>query len=121
MTNTRITDVEVFEARCPARLRRFGVRHGSGGDGLWRGGNGVVREIEFVEPVRLSLLSERRTSSPFGMDGGGSGHPGQTVLIASDGTEDVLGGRFTRTLECGDCVRIETPGGGGFGGGVEVL
>ena len=125
MTNTRITDVEVLEARCPVRLRRFAIRPGSGGEGAWRGGDGVVRTLELLEPVRMSLLSERRTSRPFGLQGGGPGAPGEALLVARGGSKEALGGRFSRDLEPGDVLELRTPGGGGFGapdgGGVEVL
>jgi len=121
MTNTRITDVEVLETRCPVRLVRFALRAGSGGTGTWPGGDGVVRELEFLEPVRVSLLSERRDTRPFGLDGGGAGAPGVASLRAGSGGVEALGGRFTRSLEPGDRLEVRTPGGGGFGGGVEVL
>ncbi|MEO2166883.1 MAG: hydantoinase B/oxoprolinase family protein, partial [bacterium] len=79
MTNTRITDPEVLESRFPVRLCEFSLRRGSGGDGQWRGGDGLVREIEFLAPMRVSLISERRVLAPHGLDGGQSGAPGRNL------------------------------------------
>jgi 5-oxoprolinase (ATP-hydrolysing) len=110
MTNTRITDPEVLEARFPVRLVEFSLRRGSGGAGRFRGGDGLVREIEFLRPVRVSLLSERRTRAPFGLAGGSPGAPGRNRL---DGRE--LAGKFSIDVEAGARLRIETPGGGGYG------
>jgi 5-oxoprolinase (ATP-hydrolysing) len=122
MTNTRITDVEVLEARCPVRLRRFELRKGSGGSGASPGGDGVVRSIEFLEPMRVSLLSERRSAAPFGLRGGGPGALGEAILHpAGGGTPEQLPGCFSRDVQPGDVLEILTPGGGGFGEPVEVL
>jgi 5-oxoprolinase (ATP-hydrolysing) len=110
MTNTRITDPEVLEARFPVRLRQFSLRRGSGGDGRWRGGDGLVREIEFLRPVRVSILSERRSRAPFGLAGGAPGAPGRNLL---NGRE--VDAKLTLDVEAHDRLRIETPGGGGFG------
>ena len=110
MTNTRITDPEVLEARFPVRLHAFGIRRGSGGEGAQRGGDGLVRELEALEPITLSILSERRTRAPFGLDGGASGMPGRNLV---DG--EPVDAKMTVSLEPGQRVRIETPGGGGFG------
>jgi 5-oxoprolinase (ATP-hydrolysing) len=110
MTNTRITDPEVLESRFPVRLREFSIREGSGGDGRWKGGEGLVREIEFLEPVRVSILSERRTRSPFGLRGG---EPGASGCNRHNGRD--VGGKASFDVRPGDRVRIETPGGGGFG------
>ncbi len=114
MTNTRITDPEVLERRRRVVLRRFAVRRGSGGDGAHRGGDGIVREIEFLEPVRGGILSERRAAGAFGLSGGDAGAPGRNVLVR-DGVESVLPGRAELDLRAGDVLRIETPGGGGHG------
>ena len=110
MTNTRITDPEVLEARFPVRLCEFSLRAGSGGLGRWRGGDGLVREIEFLRPMRVSILSERRTRAPFGLAGGASGASGRNLHNGR-----ALGGKVSLEVEAGDRVRIETPGGGGFG------
>ena len=110
MTNTRITDPEVLEARFPVRLRKFSLREGSGGSGQWRGGDGLVREIEFLRPMRVSILSERRERAPFGLRGAMSGARGRNL---HNGAE--IPGKCTRDVAAGDTIRIETPGGGGFG------
>src|SRR5690606_39543402 len=80
MTNTRITDPEVLEARYPVRIRRFGIRAGSGGAGRWRGGDGVLREIEFLEPMRAAILSNRRRVPPAGLAGGRDAEPGRNYV-----------------------------------------
>jgi 5-oxoprolinase (ATP-hydrolysing) len=110
MTNTRITDPEVLEARFPVRLVEFGLRPDSGGAGRRRGGDGVVREIEFLAPMRVSLLSERRARAPFGLAGGEPGKPGRNLVNGRD-----VGGKGSFEVEAGGRVRIETPGGGGYG------
>ncbi len=115
MTNTRITDPEVLELRYPVRLVRFAIRHGSGGTGRWRGGDGLVREYEFLAPVTVSLLTERRVLAPFGLAGGGPGAKGRNGLQRRDGTRETLAGHATAALHAGDRLIIETPGGGGFG------
>ncbi|MCB9591350.1 MAG: hydantoinase B/oxoprolinase family protein [Sandaracinaceae bacterium] len=114
MTNTRITDPEVLEDRFPVRLRRFALRAGSGGAGRFRGGDGVVRELEALAPLSFTILSERRARAPFGLAGGGDGARGRNVL-ERDGEERELGGRAALELAVGDRVRVETPGGGGYG------
>ncbi len=110
MTNTRITDPEVLEARFPVRLLRFGLRRGSGGEGLHPGGDGLVRELEMLAPLRVSMLSDRRTHPPFGLAGGQDGAPGRT----RHGDRE-LAARATVEVEPGDVITIETPGGGGYG------
>ena len=110
MTNTRITDPEVLEARFPVRLLRFALRRGSGGAGRRRGGDGLVREIEFLEPMRVSVLSQRRTLAPFGLAGG---EPGIRGVNRIDGHERP--GAFSADVQAGGRVRVETPGGGGYG------
>ncbi len=114
MTNTRITDAEVLEARHPVRIRRFAVRRGSGGAGRHRGGDGLVREYEFLAPVTVSLLTERRTRPPYGLAGGRPGAPGRNRVARADGSEEELPGACTLELLAGDRLCIETPGGGGF-------
>ena len=115
MTNTRMTDVEVLEHRHPVRVRRFAVRRGSGGRGGRRGGDGVLRELEFLAELELSLLTGRRTSGPPGLAGGEPGLPGRNVLIPHDGPPRELPWRGSVCVRPGDRLRIETPGGGGFG------
>lgn len=115
MTNTRSTDPEIFEKRYPAILREFSVRRGSGGSGEFTGGNGVVRDIQFTQPVQCSILSERRSSAPYGMKGGGSGKPGVNLWIRKNGNTVTLGGKNTVRMSAGERIIIETPGGGGFG------
>lgn len=116
MTNTRLTDPEVLEARYPVELVSFQVRQGSGGAGLHRGGDGVVRQVKFLEDVELSLITSRRTGAgPPGISGGSHGKTGTNTLIRSDGTEVELPSSCSRQLSSGDQIRICTPGGGGFG------
>ena len=114
MTNTAITDPEIIEQRYPVRLRRFAIRRGSGGTGQWSGGDGVVREFEFLEPLTVSLLTQHRLEVPFGLGGGGPGRSGQQRLIRQ-GSETVLEGCTSFAVQPGDRVVIETPGGGAFG------
>lgn len=115
MTNTRMTDVEVMEDRYPVRVRRFAVRRGSGGDGRHHGGDGCVRELEFTEPVTLSLITQRRVVRPYGCDGGEAGAAGLNRLRRADGTETMLPSVVRVELRSSDRVILETPGGGGFG------
>jgi 5-oxoprolinase (ATP-hydrolysing) len=115
MTNTRITDAEVLEGRHPVRLLRFALRRGSGGAGRWRGGDGLERCYEFRAPAVASLLTERRTTSPWGMAGGSPGASGRNRVERSDGSIEALDGKATVRLAVGDRLRVETPGGGGFG------
>ena len=112
MTNTRITDAEVLEARYPVRLLQFTLRRGSGGSGTHRGGDGVIREIELLEPMRVSILSERRRRAPFGIAGGLAGSPGRNFH-----NEQAIGAKVMLDVSAGDRIRIETPGGGGWGAG----
>jgi len=114
MTNTRITDPEVLEHRLPCRLWKFAIRRGSGGMGYHHGGNGMVREIEFLKPLTVSLITGRRTSQPYGMAGGFPGQAGKNTLIR--GTESLdLPFATTISVQTGDRLRIDTPGGGGWG------
>jgi 5-oxoprolinase (ATP-hydrolysing) len=117
MTNTRITDPEVLESRTPVIVREFSVRRGSGGAGRWRGGDGLVRELEFTAPVTASLLSERRVRAPWGAAGGGDGATGANWLVRTNGLRTPLPGRATIALAPGERLRLETPGGGGWGPG----
>ncbi len=114
MTNTAITDPEIIERRYPVRLREFSIRRGSGGQGLHPGGNGVVREFEFVEPLTVSLLTQHRLTQPYGMEGGKAGQSGQQTWLRADGTSEALAPSVTLEVASGDRVRLETPGGGGW-------
>ena len=115
MTNTKLTDPEEFERRYPVRLHQFAIRSESGGAGKTRGGDGIVREIEFLEAVQATLLSQHRVVAPYGLNGGEPGATGRQTLIHTDGKEETLPGIFTRAMQPGERIRIETPGGGGVG------
>jgi 5-oxoprolinase (ATP-hydrolysing) len=114
MTNTAITDPEILEHRFPVRLHRFAKRTGSGGTGKYSGGDGVIREIEFLEPMTVSFLTERRLTCPEGMNGGSNGKPGSQTRIKISGESEPLPGAITYSAEAGERVIIETPGGGGW-------
>ena len=115
MTNTRITDPEVLEHRYPVRLHRFAIRRGSGGAGRWRGGAGLIRDIEFLAPLQFSILSQHRDSGPFGMAGGSDGAVGRQTLIGGDGKRRRMKGIDGAFVVSGDRLVLETPGGGGYG------
>lgn len=141
ITNTRIGDVEILERRYPVIVHQFGMRAGSGGKGRWRGGDGVVREIEFLEPLQVSILSERRTRQPYGLEGGGSGGLGRNTWVKQPRKDDGdwpeeddengkrkgdeervlkprkinIGGKATVFMGKGDRLLIETPGAGAWG------
>ncbi len=115
MTNTRITDPEVLEARYPVRLERFALRKNSGGAGLHPGGDGLIRGYRFLADVTLSLLTERREVAPWGLEGGGAAETGRNILVHRDGRHEVLGPKCSREVVAGDCLIVETPGGGGWG------
>lgn len=115
MTNTRMTDPEIFEQRYPVLLHRFGLREKSGGVGFHRGGDGLVREIEFRRPVVVSILSERRVHAPRGLKGGENGARGVNYLITKDRRRVYLGGKNTVNVKAGEILQILTPGGGGWG------
>ncbi|KAI8620425.1 Hydantoinase B/oxoprolinase-domain-containing protein [Chytriomyces sp. MP71] len=115
MTNTRITDPEILERRYPVLLRQFGLRANSGGDGLFKGGDGVVREIEFLEPLTVSMLSERRVFRPYGLAGGEPGSTGLNLLQRKGQKAVNFGGKNATLVHPGDVITILTPGGGGYG------
>ncbi|EMD36426.1 hypothetical protein CERSUDRAFT_115440 [Gelatoporia subvermispora B] len=135
ITNTRIGDVEILERRYPVIVHQFGIRPGSGGQGNWRGGDGVVRELEFLEGLQVSILSERRTRQPYGLEGGGPGDFGRNTWVKQPRKEDGdmpeddkgearrplqprkinIGGKATVWMGKGDRLLIETPGGGAWG------
>jgi 5-oxoprolinase (ATP-hydrolysing) len=115
MTNTRITDAEILERRYPVLLKEYSLRKGSGGKGLYRGGNGVAREIEFRIDMHAGILSERRVFRPYGMAGGEDGGRGLNLWIQKDGLTVNIGGKSQCNVKAGDCIRIMTPGGGAYG------
>jgi 5-oxoprolinase (ATP-hydrolysing) len=115
MTNSRLTDVEVLELNYPVRVERFGLRRGSGGTGQFPGGDGVVRKICFLAPMQANLLALRRKAGGFGLAGGGPGLLGRQWIERSDGRREELDGLSGFTLDAGDCIVLETPGGGGYG------
>jgi len=115
MTNTRATDPEVLEHRYPVRLDRYAIRKESGGDGKWTGGNGTVRELTFLEPVSLSVLSQHRKNAPFGLKGGDPAKPGRQWVEKADNRRQELMWRDGADLEKGDRFILHTPGGGGYG------
>ena len=115
MTNSRLTDPEVLEIRYPVLLKHFGVRIGSGGEGKNRGGDGSIRCIEFLKPMTVSILSQRRIAKPFGLHGGKPGKCGINTWIKKSGKREILPGTVTVHVESGDSIQIETPGGGGWG------
>ena len=116
MTNSRLTDPEVFEHQIPALIDRFRFRVGSGGLGKWRGGEGVERVIVALAPLEASLLSSRRETAPRGMDGGMPGAPGQNLIRRAQETKwRPLGGDEVFILNPGDRLKVLTPGGGGWG------
>jgi N-methylhydantoinase B len=112
MSNTLNTPVEALELEFPVRVRQYAVRRGSGGAGAHRGGDGVIRELEALAPLRYSLITERRRRSPPGANGGDPGAPGKNLL---DGAE--LPPKAIGELRPGQRLQVETPGGGGYGAG----
>ena len=115
MTNSRLTDPEVLETRYPVRLERFAIRAGSGGDGQWRGGDGLERTIRFLEPMTVSVISGSRRVPPFGLHGGKSGACGVNLRLGIDGAEQRLAGAVQLELNAGEAIQLLTPGGGGMG------
>ena len=115
MTNSRLTDPEVLEWRYPVRLDSYEILRNSGGSGKWRGGNGGIRKVRFLESMTASILSNNRIVPPFGMAGGGDGNCGKNYVIRSDGTNEALGFVASTEMHPGDVFVIETPGGGGYG------
>jgi N-methylhydantoinase B len=115
MTNTLNTPVEALEQTYPFRVAAYRLRGGSGGTGRHRGGDGLVRVYELLVPGTVTMLSTRRAEGPWGREGGGRGAPGRNVLVHPDGREEELPAHFSRRLPAGSRLRVETPGGGGFG------
>lgn len=115
MTNSLNTPVEALEYSYPLMVRSYRIRRGSGGQGRFQGGDGVVREIELLTPARVSLLSDRRRLAPYGLQGGEAGLPGRNWLARAGRKALPLPGKFSMSAQSGDCFIIETPGGGGYG------
>jgi 5-oxoprolinase (ATP-hydrolysing) len=115
MTNTRLTDPEVLEWRFPVLLESFAIRRGSGGDGRWRGGDGAVRRVRFLEPMTAAILSGHRLVRPHGLAGGGPGMAGRNTVLRAGGERVELGPFDQVEMAAGDVFVIETPGGGGYG------
>jgi 5-oxoprolinase (ATP-hydrolysing) len=115
MTNSRLTDPEILEWRFPVLLESFAIRSGSAGDGLHRGGNGVIRRIRFLEPMTAAILSSSRSVPPFGVNGGEHGAVGRNWVECADGQKIQLSGCDQADMKPGDTFVIETPGGGGYG------
>ena len=115
MTNTKNTPITSIGMHYPFAVTRYRLRHGSGGDGEFRGGDGIERELEFSEPAVVSLMGERRLTSPWGLAGGADGAPGEDWLIRADGSRELLPSKCTVDVTPGDRLLVLTPGGGGWG------
>jgi 5-oxoprolinase (ATP-hydrolysing) len=115
MTNSRLTDPEVLETRYPVRLEAFSIRRGSGGAGQFAGGDGAVRRVRFLKPMRANILSDHRRTAPFGLAGGSDGATGINRIDRADGSYETLPGVGSADMAAGDVFTIETPGGGGYG------
>ncbi len=115
MTNSLNTPAEALEYAYPLRVTTYSLRKGSGGAGKFRGGDGIVREVELLADAEVTLLADRRTRGPYGLNGGADGAPGKTEIVHSDGSRETLPGKTSVRLKKGDRVRIESPGGGGWG------
>jgi N-methylhydantoinase B len=116
MTNSLNTPIEALEHALPVRVTRYALRRGSGGAGARRGGQGLVREIELLRAAECTLMAERRVSTPWGLRGGSPGARGRDwVRAGASGRWRRMPGRFSLTLPAGSALRIETPGGGGWG------
>ena len=115
MTNTKMTDPEVLEQRFPVRVDSFSIRHGSGGQGKFPGGDGIVRKVTFLEDMKVTLLTSHRHTDPYGLDGGEPGARGRNAVRRTDGSVDELLGNDETDMAPGDCFIMETPGGGAYG------
>ncbi len=114
MTNTRLTDPEVLESRYPVLLTQFKIRRGSGGEGRWRGGDGIERHITCLQEMDVSILSGRRIIEPLGLNGGANGKTGRNAVLRADGSLEELEGRVQFKCHPFDTIIIETPSGGGY-------
>jgi 5-oxoprolinase (ATP-hydrolysing) len=115
MTNSRLTDPEVLEWRYPVLLESHRINRGSGGHGQFRGGDGTIRRVRFLEPMSAALLSNHRRVPPFGMAGGGCGTCGDQWVERKDGSREALEGCDRADLAAGDVFVVQTPSGGGYG------
>jgi N-methylhydantoinase B len=115
MTNSLNTPAEALEYAYPLRVRRYSLRVGSGGEGKFRGGDGIVREIEVLTDCEVTLLADRRSRGPWGLSGGSDGAPGKTFITRGDGSVEAMPAKFSTRLRKGERITIETPGGGGWG------
>jgi N-methylhydantoinase B len=115
MTNSLNTPAEALEYSYPLRVRRYALRAASGGKGKFRGGDGIVREIEVLTDCEVTLLSDRRAMGPWGLAGGEAGVPGRASVFRNDGSIEEMPGKFSTRLRKGERIRIESPGGGGWG------
>ena len=114
MTNTRMTDPEVLESRFPVRVDEFSIRRGSGGQGAWRGGDGITRKLAFLDPMTVTVLSSHRVTEPAGSMGGGAGKCGENMIARQDGALEKLQGNDAAQMSAGDVFIMHTPGGGGY-------
>src|SRR5260221_11622947 len=115
MTNSRMTDPEILELRYPVIVSEFRIRAGSGGQGRWHGGDGVIRRITFREAMTVAILAGNRRIAPFGLSGGGAGATGRTYIERTIGAQELLDSCATAEVQAGDSIVVETPGGGGYG------
>ena len=115
MTNSRLTDPEILEWRFPVLLEEFKIRKQSGGNGKYCGGNGVIRKMQFLEPMTAAILSSSRVIPPFGINGGEAGAVGRNYVIRKNGKVQELPSTATVEMQAGDTFAIETPSGGGYG------
>jgi N-methylhydantoinase B/oxoprolinase/acetone carboxylase alpha subunit len=115
MTNSRLTDPEILEWRFPVLLEEFSIRKGSGGKGMHTGGNGVVRRVQFLEKMEMSILAGHHRVPPYGMENGASGSVGRCWIQRNNNTKEILGSTASAELYPGDRLTVETPGGGGYG------
>ena len=115
MTNTMNTPIEAIEYAYPIQVKQYNIRRGSSGSGRYKGGDGIIREIQLLCDAEVTILSDRRKFAPYGIEGGEAGESGKNMLIQRNGTELELPSKVKVNLNTGDSIRIETPGGGGFG------
>jgi len=115
MTNSLNTPAEALEYAYPLRVRRYSLRPGSGGSGKFRGGDGIIREIEVLTDAHVALLADRRLGRPYGLNGGEAAAAGRTELLREGGNREPLPGKTSVRLKAGERIRVESPGGGGWG------
>lgn len=115
MTNTRMTDPEVLETRFPVRVEEFSIRRGSGGDGAFKGGDGIIRKLRFMEPMTVTTLTSHRKTAPHGASGGAPGAMGENAVVRVDGTQIAMQGNDVAQMDVGDVFVLKSPSGGGYG------